>query len=586
MSEIISCNLGGMSVKKIKWLSLFMVVTLLIISLGLSTTAAYKDGTYEGSAPSMAGTLKVKVTVKDGEITKIDVVDNPDTPILSDMAIEHVNEAILKDQNWNVDSASGATVTSTALKQAVKTALAGAVVEGVTKTSKNVVTKKSYETDVLVVGAGGAGLSAAITAHDTGAKVLVIEKMPIVGGNTIRAEGGLNAAGTKLQKAKGIEDSAELFYEDTMKGGKNINQPDLVKILTTEAKLAVDWLTGLGADLSDVGQLAGAAKPRAHRPTGGFPVGSEVIKTLYKSLKDRNIELLTSTKATELIVNNGKVIGAKALQGSNEITIKAKAVVIATGGFGANNDLVASIKPALKGFGTTNHTGATGDGINMAKAIGASLIDIDQIQTHPTVVPGNGIMITEAVRGNGAILVNREGQRFISELETRDVVSEAILKQTGKTAFLIFEQNVRESLKTIESYIKQGLLVTAETPEELAKKLNINGNDLVKTIDRYNSFVTAGKDSDFKRNNLPRKLDKPGFYAIEVGPAVHHTMGGLKINTKTQVLNEKGTVIPGIYAAGEVVGGVHGANRLGGNAVADIVVFGRIAGSEAAAAVK
>ena len=211
---------------------------------------------------------------------------------------------------------------------------------------------------------------------------------------------------------------------------------------------------------------------------------------------------------------------------------------------------------------------------------------MDQIQTHPTVVPVKNIMITEAVRGNGAIVVNREGKRFEQEMTTRDVMSAAILKQTGKTAFLVFDQGVRDSLKAIESYAKQGLLTEGATVGELAQKLNIPAADLEATVTRYNAFVDAKKDADFNRANMPRKLETAPFYAVEIGPAVHHTMGGIKIDTDAEVINESGSAVPGLYAAGEVTGGVHGANRLGGNAMADIAVFGRIAGTNAAAYAK
>ena len=245
--------------------------------------------------------------------------------------------------------------------------------------------------------------------------------------------------------------------------------------------------------------------------------------------------------------------------------------------------MVVKYNPKLAGFGTTNHPGATGDAFEWIKKFDGALTQMDQIQTHPTVVPGKGIMITEAVRGNGAILVSRTGKRFINEMETRDVVSAAILKEPNKTAFLVFDQDVRDSLKAIEGYAKKGLLTEAATPAELAQKLGIPAAEFEKTLKTYAGYVHNKKDADFNRNpnGLERDLTKGPYYAIEVGPAVHHTMGGIKIDTKTEVLDTKGNAIPGLFAAGEVTGGVHGANRLGGNAVADIEVFGKIAGDEA-----
>lgn len=339
-------------------------------------------------------------------------------------------------------------------------------------------------------------------------------------------------------------------------------------------------------DLSDVGINGGSTNKRSHRPAGGAPVGSHFVSVMLKAVEKAGIDIRYNTKVTAILSKDGKAAGVTVTEGDKTYNIDAKAVIIATGGFGANNDLVVSYKPDLKGFGTTNFPGATGDALAWLKPFNVALVDMDQIQTHPTVVPVKNIMITEAVRGNGAIVANREGKRFEQEMTTRDVMSAAILKQTGKTAFLVFDQGVRDSLKAIESYAKQELLTEGATIGELAQKLNIPAADLEATVKRYNGFVDAKKDADFNRANMPRKLETAPFYAVEIGPAVHHTMGGIKIDTDAEVINESGSAVPGLYAAGEVTGGVHGANRLGGNAMADIAVFGKIAGTNAAAYAK
>ncbi|MDX9784653.1 MAG: flavocytochrome c [Spirochaetia bacterium] len=438
--------------------------------------------------------------------------------------------------------------------------------------------------DVVVIGAGGAGLSAALAASEAGAQVAVFEKMPMIGGNTLRATGGLNAAGTVFQQKASIKDSPQLHYDDTIKGGYEKNDPALVKVLTEKAASTVDWITSLGGDLSDVGRLAGASANRAHRPAGGGKVGPDIVSTLNKNVKASNtIAVFTNTKVTEISLDKaGAVSGVRVVaENGKTYSVKAKAVVNAAGGFGANNEMAASLIPSLKGFATTNHPGATGDGILMAEKVGAALIDMKEIQTHPTYAPGKE-MITEAVRGNGAILVNKKGERFIDELATRDVVSEAILAQEGKSSYLLFEDSVRKSLKAIEGYVQLGIVVEGATPEELASKIGADPAILTATLSGYNEAVAAKKDSAFGRADLPRALTSAPFYAIEVLPAVHHTMGGIKIDSETHVLKADGTAIPGLYAAGEVTGGVHGANRLGGNALADITTFGRIAGANAA----
>lgn len=435
--------------------------------------------------------------------------------------------------------------------------------------------------DVAVIGAGGAGLTAAIQANELGAKVVVVEKMAMVGGNTIRAAGGLNATGTTLQTAKGTKDSVEIMYFDTMKGGHWLNDPALVRTLCEKSASTVDWLLAHGGDLRDVGLMAGASFARTHRPTGGALVGPEVIRTLWTSAKAEKIDVRTNTRATKILTDrDGRVTGIKVEGKDGAYTIHSKAVVDAAGGFGANNDMVASYVPRLKGFSTTNHVGATGDGLKLAEQVGAKLIDMEQIQTHPTVVPNVGEMITEAVRGNGAILINKDGKRFYNELETRDNVSAAILKQKDGIAYLFFDSDMQKSLKATNNYIKQSYCLNGATIDEIAGKMGVPAAELQASLDAWKKGKAAHKDA-FGRADMPRDLDKAPFYAIAITPAVHHTMGGIKIDPLTQVYSVKGQVIPGLFAAGEVTGGVHGGNRLGGNAQSDIVTFGRIAGQQA-----
>ncbi|HCQ89923.1 MULTISPECIES: flavocytochrome c [unclassified Clostridium] len=443
---------------------------------------------------------------------------------------------------------------------------------------------KTESADIVIIGAGGAGLAAAVEAQESGAKIVVLEKMPMVGGNTTRATGGLNAAGTKAQEKTGIEDSAELFFKDTMKGGYNKNNEELVKVLTEEAKDTVEWLESLGADLSDVGAAGGASVRRIHRPTGGSAVGPNIISTLKKVSEDKKIDIRTMNEAVEIVKDKeGKISAVKATnKEGKEYTINTKSVILTAGGFSANKEMVVENKAELEGFDTTNHPGATGDGIVLAKKVGAAFVDMSEIQTHPTVVPGKGIMITEAVRGNGAILVNKDGKRFINELLTRDVVSKAILDQKDKVGYLFFDEELRKGLKSIEEYFSMDLVTEGNSIEELAEKLDIDKANLTTTVETYNKAQKSNNDTEFQRTDMAVSLESPKFYAIEVTPAVHHTMGGVKINTDGEVIGEDGQVIPGFYAAGEVTGGIHGGNRLGGNALADIIVYGRRAGQTAA----
>ena len=467
----------------------------------------------------------------------------------------------------------------------IKPAAKPAAVAPETTVPRNI---RFVKTDIVVIGSGAAGMVAAITAHDMGAKVIVLEKQPVTGGNSMLAAGGMNAAGTKFQQEKGIKDSPDLMYKDTTTGGKNLNDPALVRILADKSASSVEWLTKLGADLSDVGRLGGASVDRAHRPRGGTAVGAHIVNTLRKNAALRHIDIRTNSRVVRILEDkNGRVTGVL-VDGAHSglYGISARAVVNAAGGFSANPAKVAMYQPSYAGMTTSNQPGATGEGMDLGAQAGGELKDMKEIQIHPSVAVGSRILITEAVRGNGAIMVNREGKRFVNEITTRDAASAAVLAQTGKTAFLIFDEGIRKSLKQIDGYFELGLVKEGATPEDLAAKIKVPPEALKTTIEQYNKFYAAKVDADFKRPNMPRPIETPKFYAIEIAPGIHYTMGGLKINTEAEVMSKEGKPIPGFFAAGEVTGGVHGANRLGGNSISETITFGRIAGENAARLVK
>ena len=566
--------------------AVFLICSVIAICFGTGCTkkAAFNDGTWTGTGNGRNGDIKVELTVANGKITGGKVLQEEETDFAKPAIQKIIDQAVAKQKVEGLDVVSGSTITSKATMEAMKNAIAASNGASVAKTAV-----ADTSCDIVIIGAGGAGLSAATEAAGNGAKVIVVEKMGIAGGNTTSATGGLNASETSIQKQLGIEDSNDQYYEDTMKGGYNLNDADLVRNMVEKSAETVDWLISLGADLSDVGKMAGSTNKRTHRPQGGAAIGVHLVPVLEKAAKDAGAEIRYNTKVVDIIEDSGKPAGVKVTTADGDYTIKAKAVIVAAGGFGANNDMVVQYKADLKGFGTTNHKGATGDAFAWVEKFGAALTQMEQIQTHPTVVPSNGVMITEAVRGNGAIMVNREGKRFGSEMATRDVMSKDILNQTGKTAYLLFDQGVRESLKAIEGYVKQGLLTQDDTLAGLAAKLNMSAENLEASVAAYNNYQASGNgDPDFgrKASEMPRAIATGPYYAVEVGPAVHHTMGGIKINTKAEVLNSSDAVIPGLFAAGEVTGGVHGGNRLGGNAVADICIYGKIAADSALAYIK
>lgn len=636
---------------------LFAAAVGLGILPGCSSTATSDSsgtgvsGTFTGTAVGMGGEdhpVEVTLTLENGVITEVTATGEAETAGIGTKALDALPGEIVAANSLAVDTVSGATITSDAILEAAAEALTQAGLDPndyMTAVSTDTAAAEdlSKETDIVIVGAGGAGLTAGIEAAQAGADVIIVESQSMAGGNSVRATGGMNAAKTVYQDSNeftetdaanvaatiataresyadnadiqaladtveqqladyeaspsGYFDSVELFELDTMIGGKGINDIDLVKTLAENSADAIDWLESIGATLHNVGQFGGATVKRIHRPVNDegktTAVGAYMIPILEQNAEDLGIEILYSTTANTILTDDsGAAVGIEAeTADGGTVTIQAKAVILATGGFGANNEMVvAQNHPELEGYITTNAAGAQGQGIVMATAIGAGTVDMDQIQLHPTVhvdEDGNAHLITEGLRGDGAILVNKEGERFYDEVGTRDAVSNAENEQTDGQAWLIIDQAMADASAVITGYISAGYTVTGETYEELADAMGVPADTFAATMETWNSYVDAQSDPDFGRTKFASRLDTAPYYAILVQPGIHHTMGGLTIDSSCEVLDGvDGNVIPGLFAAGEVTGGVHGANRLGGNAVADFVVFGRIAGASAAAYVQ
>ena len=623
------------SMKKI----LLAVAMVVVVAAGLlvysNGKTASKGTTSVGTAKGFGGDVTVTLTLADGKITGCTAEGKDETEGVGSTAIDQLPGAIAESGSIAVDGVAGATVTSNAIKEAAAAALTAAGLnpadfQTAVAASGEKAEDSTLEADVVIVGAGGAGMTAAITAANEGKSVVVVESQAMVGGNSIRATGGMNAAKTVYQdenefgESAGVEktlktaaekyadnetitalaatvaeqwaayqanptgyfDSVELMELDTMIGGKGINDPALVETLCEGTADAIDWLDENGITLHNVSSFGGASVKRIHRPVGDdgkvVSVGSYMIPRLQQACEKAGVQLLLSTTAEEILTDGGKAVGIKATGATGEtVTINAKAVILASGGFGANLDMVVEYKPELKGFMTTNAPGILGQGIAMAQAIGADTVDMDQIQIHPTVQYDSAALITEGLRGDGAVLINAEGKRFIDEVGTRDVVSAAEVAQTGGYSWLVVDQKMADASSVIQGYIKKGYTVEGKTYEELAEAMGVDSAAFAETMANWNQCVADKTDAEFGRTSFANPLDTAPYYAIKVTAGVHHTMGGLTINTNTEVLKEDGTVIPGLFAAGEVTGGVHGANRLGGNAVADFTVFGRIAGKAA-----
>ena len=553
--------------------------------------------TATGVGRGMDGDVVVEVTADQSKLYSVVVIKHNETPGIGTVAVDQIPGAMVEANSILVDAVTGATVTSDAIKEGTRAALVAAGLDpAVFEVAPEALapgerTPETLDCDVVIVGAGGAGLTAAIQATQDGAKVIVLEMMPMVGGNSLKATGGMNAAGTRFQAALGITDSGvQEFIEDTMNGGHQLNNIDLVTAMSEQSSDAVNWLADLGAELPKVAATGGTVHKYLHEPADGSAVGSFLVQKLSKTCEKMGITIMLNTKATELIMDGGTAVGVLANDMYHDYTINAKAVILATGGFGANFDMMTSYDPSLAGAVTTNHAGADGSGINMAVAVGADTVDMEQIQLHPTVYQKTGLLVSESVRSMGGILVNAEGKRFTNDMSTRDAVSNAELEQTGSYAYIIFDQRIVDDLSSTQKYINSGLTVQADTYEELAKAMGLEGDavqNFVATMNTWNAAVASGEDTEFGRNNgMDEDLATAPYYAIKIAPGIHHTMGGVKVNTNGEVLSTSGSVIPGLFAGGEVTGGVHGGNRIGGNAVCDFVVFGRVAGSSAVAFAK
>lgn len=624
-----------------KKLTAALLVFLMMVMTG-AMALAYTEGTYTATAQGNNGPVTVSVTFSADAITDVTVVEHSETAGLSDRPIAEIPAAIVENQSLAVDTVSGATNSSNAILTAVAdcVAQAGGDVEALKAVAVEKAPVKDVEAtyDVVVLGGGGAGLTASITAAQNGAKVILVEKAGSLGGNTLIAGQGFNAcdperqANTEMSEAllgqlksyldldpadfgafaevletvKGqindyiasgsttLFDSPELHMLHTYMGGKRtgldgtVIEPDLelARTFATNALDALEWAESIGAQWNDTtSTILGAMWPRSHGLANG-----NVITILTDAAKANGVEIVTDTRANELIVENGKVVGVKATtsEGAN-VTLHANSgVVLATGGFSANAPMVVEYNNYWPGLSdtmpSTNAPTITGDGIVMAKAVGADLVGMGFAQLMPSSHPVDGSLFS-GIWGSAEtqVFVNKEGKRYVNEYAERDVLSKAALEQTDGIFYIICDNKIAKNADVAGMEAK-GNVVVADTLEELAEKLGIPADTFVETIERYNSFVDAQKDDDFGKPLFGEKIDEAPFVATPRSPSLHHTMGGVKIDTNTHVISTEGNVIDGLYAAGEVTGGLHAGNRLGGNAMTDFLVFGRIAGENAAKA--
>lgn len=619
-----------------------LLICLVMLSVSVTSFAAdsnsgpvYKPGTYLGKGFGMFGDVVLAVTFSYNEITDIRVLENHETVKVTAPAFRIMPERIINAQSLMVDIVSSATFASKAIISATE--------DAAKKASKDISALKKPLTinpdsdllinaDVLVIGAGGAGLAAATSAAQGGAKVVILEKNEWAGGNTVVCGGVWNAFDPELTSItptkKGQLDTLKSFLDynpddygdaaetvrtlqiqiaeylagdttnmfdskelhaiqtyvgssrEDLDGNPIIGDFSLIKTLTDNSLETRKWVESIGGEFFKVlSEPSGALWTRAVRPdvsTNPFGQIDTYVTVLEKVVLENDGQLIYDTRATELIVEDGMVKGAIGFAGNGtKVEVRAEATVLACGGYASNIGMVKEYDNYWGEFGEkiffTTLPSTVGDGILMAQAANAQLVGMEVAQLNKGYAT-TGLHAAEG--GLNSIWVNKEGRRFVNEYAERDVYSKAAMEQGGQYFCIRSEKNLADKNGVYDTFI-------FDTVEEMALHFDMDPNVLKESIDKYNSYIDLGNDPEFHKNVLGDKVEAP--YAISAWvPIIHHTMGGVKINTKTQVLDLNDNPIPGLYAAGEVTGGIHGGNRLGGNAVADAFVFGRIAGQNAA----
>lgn len=619
---------------------------------GEASTISYKAGTYTESAMGRNASLTVEVTFSENSIDAVNITDHAETMTVAGVALERIPAQIVEHQTTKIDAVTGATVTCNAIKTAVNAAIEKAGVSPASLPEAYATAGEAIEqtADIIVVGGGGAGMSAATAALQNGASVILIEKTAMLGGNTVVCGGVLNAADTEWASQFNVQtgevDSLNLFLNmdpetlpeeyradlltlkeqikeylagdtsvhfdsveyytiqtyyyglrQSLDGDTVYGDYSLVSTMTENAMDTVAWLEGLGMVWQeDVTQAVGGMWRRGHNPS--MSKGSEYVSVLEKAITGQGGIVMYETTGESLIQNeSGRVVGVNAVKADGTpVTLYAnKGVVLATGGYGNNLELVQSTDNYWGNIpddiGCTNVSGTTGEGMLMATEIGAGTTGTEYTQLMAVADPDSGDLFTGLLPKSTAnyIFVNSEGNRFVNECEARDVLAAAAI-ENGGTFYMIADINIAEDARWLSNWeeeVERGNTIMADTLEELADKMGYNEEqkaNFLKAMENYNSYVDSGSDPECNKTAFDMKVETAPFFASARKPAIHHTMGGLTINTAANVLDTNGEIIDGLYAAGEVTGGIHAGNRIGGNAVTDAITFGRIAGESAAKA--
>ena len=580
-----------------------------------SAFAAMTDGTYTGEGKGRNGTITVEVTVKAGKLDAVKVVKHTETVGISDAAVADFPKAIVAAQSTAVDAVAGATMTSEGIRQAVAQAIqkaggdpaqfAAAVVKK--KAAKKLVKENA---DIVVVGAGGSGISAAVKAETLGANVILIEKMPVIGGATALNAGTLIATGSKYQREvmKETKDSPELAYKDIFTVGKNRNDPVLVKMVTERVGGVVDWL------IYDMKIPYGPAATQypdhsANRQLGVTGRSVNYLNLMREKFLGMGGKLMLQTRAQELIRDDaGKVVGVRATdKDGNTVELTSKAVILASGGYGAVKSMLPKEMSNYVFYGLDSETG---DGYKMATAIGAGTINLDLVKMYPQgveTVPGHGLAATasstDTMKKSGAIYVNKLGQRYVDENAALGVLTDKTVAQPDHIAYIVMDakawkEYVRKSLEdrlvpneeTLMTWTKivnngRPVMAVSDNLADAAKTMGVDAEGLAKTVAHWNDMVKAGKDTDFNRK-ITGGLGEGPYYIVEQKVRYQTTLGGLKADADLRILDKAGKPIPGLYGAGCVVGGANGADSLTAMMNSWAIVSGVVSAESAVKSIK
>ena len=552
--------------KKLFTTALFLLISAFIFAAGTVTTSGTGDG--------FSGKIKVDVVTTGEKIEDIKLVSDSETSHIISRAFPILKERILKAQSPIVDSVSGASYTSFGIKKAVAEALKSngkdfGRIRFNTKAPEQPVTNlKAVNTDLVIIGGGPAGLAAAISAREAGLKnIILIEKLDILSGNGKYDMNFYDLINSEAQKARGINDTVEALIADNT---NPLDTPERIKAQAEGAFVLDKWLRSFGVKLNyNYGKRGHIAESNAH-------AGAHIQDGMEKKVKELGIDVRTGTKGLDLIMKDGKAAGVKVQNGNNFYDINAKAVIIATGGFSANKELLKKYVPGSEVFQTSNQIGATGDFIPVFEKNNIKTANLEVLNIFPFIIRQTRDLTGG---GDGFILVNKDGKRFTSEnitYATRFSTAQKILDQPDSAVFYIYDQKLYDASFRLQKHTAQGLHTKAATLDELADKLGIDKNNLKTTVEEFNKAVRGEIKDPFRENPTKKEFMTEGpYYGVQVESAIHMTRGGVVADEKTQVLYDNGNIVSGLYAAGEVANSNSGAYSAA-------VIFGRIAGQEAA----